>query len=268
MKYKKLSCCVLAILLINGIVGCEKKKAEKAEFKDTSIVQMEDKNPTISIEQDKIKPVTKDDSTEVKNIYKEYLRQISESVFEEFILIDLDFNGVPELLGGNYSKTYSPVDFASTIKDGVVTKLNFKGDDGITGLEHDNSHVDIGLGAFSEIKLFKLKGTSKSFYIGKDISNTNYDIGKQAEYEINLDTSTIYAKEIFYDEFNNEYNKNLALYRYMKLEISKSQFDARHKEYYNNIEEVNVKLYKERIDLTSEESINEFIEKGFTALGI
>jgi hypothetical protein len=268
MKYKKLLFCILAIILLSGIVGYGKNKVVNTESKDTSIVQKKDMNPTISIEQDKIISVTKDDSTEVKNIYKKYLTQITEGVFEEFILIDLDFDGVPELLGGSYSKTYSPVDFAATIKDGVVTKLNFEGDDGITGLERDNGQANVGLGAFSEIKLFKQKDKSKSFYIGKDISITNYDMGKQAEYEISLDTSTIYVKEIFYDEFDNEYNKDLSLNRYMKLEISKSEFDARNKEYYNNIEEVNVKLYKERIDLTSEESNNEFFEKGFIALGI
>lgn len=199
-----------------------------------------------------------------RNLYNKYLNNILYQPIEELILIDLDLDGMPELFGGSYSKNYSPINFAITSKEGTLKELSFTGDKGVSGVNHDNGHTDIGIWVFSEVKLYRNKNTNKLSYIGRDIASRSYEVGSGAEYEISLNSNNINAKEIFYNEFNDEYSNNYTLYRYMKKDVSKSEYDAKHNEYYNDLQEVTTTIYKENINLKSKKSIEIFLDNGFS----
>jgi hypothetical protein len=274
MKHKKdliNTVALISIISLMALTGCEKKSTLNAEpVTDNSVktqaeptASLTEKSPTTK--QREVKKPSKDEIQKAIEAYKKVLNEPLSEELKDFVLIDLDFDGIPELFGGNYAKEFNPIDFAMTVKGGSPVKLSLNGDNGISGNEN-NGRIDIGLVALSEIKLYKNEQTNSYVYVGKDVASRSYDVGSGAEYEISLSEGSITSKQIFFNTFDNEDNKNQSSYKYIKNQVSKSEYDTKHDEYYSNLKEDVIKIYKGNINLNSEKSINEFLVKGFLSV--
>ncbi|WP_071392623.1 S-layer homology domain-containing protein [Bacillus tuaregi] len=195
-----------------------------------------------------------------------------------FILIDLDRDEIPELIGGHSYRMDAPVYFAITIKNGKIKNLAHKGD----GIQDTNySKLKIGTSAFNA-KLYKNKQTGQYIYIGNDGWSTVADVGS-IDYEISLDKDgTIFSKEISY--YSGQ-NSNTAsddptgdvpdFFTFNGKEVSKEEYEQQRKAYFSQLEEVNSKVISEEMghmyDMENEKAIesgiNQFINRYGSNLG-
>lgn len=272
MKNKRIIKTVLAAIILCltfNMLGCGHVASAPTKPKKFAKVvkkQVKDNN---------VKKASEEEIDKAKNIYREYLKSYSDqdNPIKDLVLVDLNSDGMPELFCGYTSRAYCPVNVVLSVKDGQLVKLNIqRNENGISGNNYDNGKSDIGLRAFSNIKLYKSRKTNEYSFIGKDSSSINSDEWREGEYVISLDGNTINSKQIFYrismqDDKSNQPRKYVLAYKYCGNEISKSEYDTKYKEYFNDLEEVSMKIYTGYTNGNSEEKFDDFLDEGFKVFG-
>ncbi|SFM51398.1 S-layer homology domain-containing protein [Paenibacillus sp. 1_12] len=184
-------------------------------------------------------------------IYKEYIVQaltdkdgLTLGQDWEVVLIDLDMDGVPELIAGEAYREVSPVDFIKTIRDGQLVDLRQR----VVGNSNPGSlNVNVGMNAFSviksSIKLYLVKNTGKYKYIGRD-GFSGVDSWGDWEYEMNLAGMTLNTNEITRSQAPNSWKKDdgftdqTEFYYTNDRKVSKKDYDLFREEYYADLIEV------------------------------
>jgi|GEM_PF-4448700 hypothetical protein len=174
-----------------------------------------------------------------KQTYKKYiLDYIQSDGFNQdsvITLIDLDRDGVPELIGGEDYRIINRIDFAYTFKKGQSLRLTHQGP-GIG--EESPIGFRIGMHAFTKgnLNLYKDKKSGKLQFVGTDGVGgiAGSDVG---DYVIQL-TGTVlktyeisrhYTEEGVKDEYTFKGNK-----------VTKSAYDAKRKSYYASLAKTSV----------------------------
>ncbi|WP_427392308.1 hypothetical protein ACPVTF_15155 [Geobacillus icigianus] len=128
-----------------------------------------------------------------QSVYVKYLDSIFESrdTFlnpnDELVLIDLDINGIPELLGGSVGRLTSPINVAITVRGGKIVHLKHKGA-GISGAPIESkTRFHIGMWAFSvqDSNIALYRGNGHYIFIGED-GTSGLDSWSSGLFEINL----------------------------------------------------------------------------------
>ncbi|MGF7049487.1 biopolymer transport protein ExbD [Paenibacillus sp. DS2015] len=193
-----------------------------------------------------------------------WVNTLSSRPDRDYILIDLNFDGVPELLGGINEISYSMVDSDLALilyKDGLVN-MKFNGDQALNGDMLGN----MGLNAFSEIKRYKDTRTDKYIYIAKE-QNSWDGQEEEAEYEVLLNSSVIEVKEIFHSRADHEGDQGKTYFSHLKKEVEESDYVAARERYYKDLKPVSFKMYQSKgthfDDLNLERSVGAFFDEAF-----
>lgn len=180
-----------------------------------------------------------------KESYKKYIKQVlSDGGSFSFdpdmvmVLVDLDRDGIPELIGGEAYRLVSWIGIAKTIRNGQIVDIR---QDGV----EDSEKFTIGMYAFlvndpyhPGIKLYKDRNTGEYRYIGIDGYSSAISWG-ETEYEISLNGSTLRAKEIISSQGPNPGHENdpdvVEAYYIGNKKVSKTDFEAYRRGYYANL---------------------------------
>jgi hypothetical protein len=186
-----------------------------------------------------------------QNVYAKYLVSIFESrdTFldpnDELVLIDLDMDGIPELLGGSVGRLTSPINEAITIRDGKIVHLKHKGA-GISGEPSESrTGFSIGMWAFSvqDSNIALYRGNGHYIFIGEDGTST-LDSWSSGFYEIKLEDDTIYTKQIGYTFGLNPFNVSDGCeaepeeYKLGTQLVSRAEYEKGLKGYFSRLEAV------------------------------
>lgn len=183
-----------------------------------------------------------------KVLYKDYLIQaltnksnLSFGQDWEAVLIDLDLDGVPELVAGEAYRDVIPVDFIKTVRNGQLVDIRQE----IAGSSSVNwGKVRIGMNAFSvnkaSIKLFIDNTTGAYKYIGQDGFSGVDDFGIW-EYELCLSGTTLRADQIVRSVEPNPWRVDdgsagmAEYYNSNNIKVSKADYDLLRRNYYANL---------------------------------
>ncbi|MBT2292728.1 hypothetical protein J7E73_27075 [Paenibacillus albidus] len=180
-----------------------------------------------------------------KASYKEYIKQMMKSdnghlnsQDAEVVLVDLNRDGVPELIAGESYRTVNTVVAAVTFRNGKVVKLQQSGDG--QG-EESPINFNLGMSAFSvksnNLKLYKISKTGEYIYIGEDGGSSAIS-WSGGDYAIRMNGTSLLSTEISTfsgsDDEGNEYEN----YSFNKKTVSKKDYDRLQKTYYAKMKEV------------------------------
>ncbi|OMF90433.1 hypothetical protein [Paenibacillus sp. FSL R7-0337] len=184
-------------------------------------------------------------------LYSEYIKKALmddtrewDSNEDYFTLVDLNRDGIPELIQGSSYRTVDCVNFAITVQNGNVVNFNYQGK-----LENSSEGIfNVGMGAFFPrdefrgLQLYKNKMNGKYIYIGFGGGSSAIAAYPQV-FEINFNGTKFSEKEIFSailpdpDEVDVKES-----YSVNKKEVSKSVYDKAYKQYFSNLTKVPSKV--------------------------
>lgn len=186
-----------------------------------------------------------------QSIYVKYLERTFESrdTFldpnDELVLIDLDMDGIPELLGGSVGRLTSPINVAITVRGGKIVHLKHKGA-GISGAPIERkTRFHIGMWAFSvqDSNIALYRGNGHYIFIGED-GTSGLDSWSSGLFEIKLEGDTIYTKQISYASGPNPFNvcdgceAEPEKYKLGTQSVSRTEYEKGLKRYFSRLEAV------------------------------
>lgn len=191
-------------------------------------------------------------STNWKMIYKDALIDIVNNeevdLVDRLSLVDIDLDGIPELFGGSYSKTYCPTEIALSIKDDKLIKLKDV-TNGLCGIPKDrafsNSIYRVGFEGWSHAKLYRNKNTNTYKWIATDHISSIDHYNSFATYELSLKGAQLTSNRISYQETSMVYSDSGDIqdvfdttYVYRDKEVEPSVYEKESIKYFNSLEPI------------------------------
>lgn len=159
-----------------------------------------------------------------------------------YMMMDLNFDGYPELFMGMEAMTSPELYTALTIENHQVKKIVFTGDTGGSNycygvnqylLTCKTNTLHLGVPGLLNLERRVDSKTKKGHWIANDGTQLNYNNYQGSYLELKLNGTKLYAKERFYYQYDNEYSLKES-YRVGKKKVSRSVFEkslAQYKQY-------------------------------------
>lgn len=208
-----------------------------------------------------------------KTLYSEYIKKTLmdatrersyDGDFNYFTLVDLNFDGTPELIQGYSLRFIQPINIALTAQNGKVIPFNYQGK-----LKDISEGIfNVGMGGFLPrdenrgLHLYKNKKDGTLRYIAFVDGSGSYNSNLQV-FEISFQGTKFNDKEIFLADIpDQEKTDDLPSYYVNKKEVNKSAYDKAYKQYFSNLMLVPSKVITANYtDLFNNED-NKFVPNG------
>ncbi|MEK4295294.1 hypothetical protein BSK65_24785 [Paenibacillus odorifer] len=208
-----------------------------------------------------------------KTLYSEYIKKTLmdatrdrsyDGDFNYFTLVDLNFDGTPELIQGYSLRFIQPINIALTVQNGKVIPFNYQGK-----LKDISEGIfNVGMGGFLPrdenrgLHLYKNKKDGTLRYIAFVDGSGSYNSNLQV-FEISFQGTKFNDKEIFLVDIpDQEKTDDLPSYYVNQKEVNKSAYDKAYKQYFSNLTLVPSKVITANYTDLFNNEVNKFVPNG------